>query len=156
MTTTIIKDFLRELWANAIVSTRILINLWNTVPNSMVTCLNNSKYAKTTVTTLGIQNYHCAPRGDSLSLTFKNYHEFIFIWILWLHNLFRNLTTNYAWNDYVSSKATKLRKLVTGATNVETHIQKYHYKARNSSYVIIPLHVDSNGWRSSCMHFFHI
>ena len=44
-TTTFIKDFLCELRANVVVSTRILTNLLNVVPNSMVTCFNNSKYA---------------------------------------------------------------------------------------------------------------
>ena len=73
-----------------------------------------------------------------LGLTSKNYHEFIFMWLLWLHNLFLNLMTNYAWNNYVSLKMIKFRKLTTRVTNVETQIRKYHYEAHNSSFDILP------------------
>ena len=42
---------------------------------------------------------------------------------------------------------TKLRKLVTGATKLETHIQRHRVKARDSDYVSLPLHVAFGGQR---------
>ena len=49
------------------------------IPNSILICFNNLKYAKTQFTTPEVQNYHFAPNGDMLSLTFKNYYEFLFM-----------------------------------------------------------------------------
>ena len=51
MTTTIIDDFLRDLRANAVVSTRNLIILWNIMSNLIIISHNGSKYAKTNFTT---------------------------------------------------------------------------------------------------------
>ena len=45
------RGLLLELRANAFVSTQIPIDLWDVVPNSIVTCFNNSKYAETIFTT---------------------------------------------------------------------------------------------------------
>ena len=44
---TIIEDFLRDLRAHTVVSTRILIILQNVVPNSIIISHNGSKYAET-------------------------------------------------------------------------------------------------------------
>ena len=41
------------------------------MPNSIIIYLNNSKYAKTIFTTLEVQNYHFALKGDILGLTLK-------------------------------------------------------------------------------------
>ena len=58
-----------------------------------------------------------------LGLTSKIYYSVMLMWILWLRNLFHNLMTNYAWNNYVLPKTIKLRKLVTRATDLETRMQ---------------------------------
>ena len=68
------------------------------------------------------------------------------MWISWKQNLFDNLTINYAWNNYVLSKTTKLWKLITWATDLKIRIQKYHYKARNNSFEIIHLHAPFSDW----------
>ena len=60
-----------------------------------------------------MQNYHFTPEGDFLDLISKNYYEFLFMWISWLHNLFYNLTIIYAYNNNFSMKTIKFRKLVT-------------------------------------------
>ena len=112
------RGLLHELYMNASVSTRILIILWNVMPNWMIVWLNNSKYAKTIFTTLEVQNYHFAPRDNMLGLTFKIYYRVAFTWFSWLRNLFHHLTNIYAWNNN-SLKATKLRKLVNGATELK-------------------------------------
>ena len=82
-----------------------------------------------------------------LGLTFKNYYRVLLTWILQIQNLFHNLTTNYAWNNYVSSNVTKFWKLIIGAMNVETRIWKYRYEARNTRFKIIPLYATSDGRR---------
>ena len=46
----------------------------------------------------------------------------------------------------ILSKAIKLRKLVTEATNIETQIRKYSYEAHNKGFDIMPFHV-ANGDR---------
>ena len=58
------------------------------------------------------------------------------------------MTTNTRFN-YVSSKATKLRKLVTWATDVEIQNRKFCQETRDSSFCIIPLYVnfDDRRWR---------
>ena len=108
-TTTIREDFYKmlailDLQANAFVSTQILIVLWDVVPKSIIICIDILKYAKNIFTTLEVkitilpldmQNYHFALRGDFLGLTSKSYYGFVLMWILWLHNLFHNLTTIY-------------------------------------------------------------
>ena len=103
---------------------------------------------------LNLQHSRCKiiilPMGNLLGLIFKNYYEFVFMWILWLRNLFLNLTTNYGWNNYVSSKVIKLRKFVTEATNIETRIQKYRYEVRDGISALVPLHADNDNrgrWR---------
>ena len=85
------RGLLRELQTNAFVSIQILIDLWDVVPNSIIACLYKLKYAETIFTTLKVQNYHFAHKGDFLSLIFKNYYGFVFTWISWLRNLFPNL-----------------------------------------------------------------
>ena len=69
------------------------------------------------------------------------------MWILWLHNLFHNLTTNYAWNNYALSNVTKLQKLAIRAMNIETRIWKYCYETHNRSFDIIHLHATYGGQR---------
>ena len=50
-------------------------------------------------------------------------------------------------NNYILSKATKLRKLITGSTNLETCMRKYRGETRDGSYVVTPLHAPYNGQR---------
>ena len=45
--TTIIEDFLHELRANSFVMTHIVIILCNVMPNLIIICFNNLKYAET-------------------------------------------------------------------------------------------------------------
>ena len=45
------------------------------------------------------------------------------------------------------SKATKFRKLIIGATNVKTRMQKYCGKVCDGGYTVAPLHVSSDGQR---------
>ena len=68
---------------------------------------------------------------DFLSLIFKNYYRFIFTWIIWLRNLFHHLSNIYEWNNNISLKAIKLRKFVTGVTELKTIMQKHQGKARD-------------------------
>ena len=82
-----------------------------------------------------------------LGLTSKNFYGIVLTYISWIHNLFRNLTTIYAWNNYVSSKATKFRKLITWATDIKIQIRKNRYKAHNSDFDILPLYVLDSGWQ---------
>ena len=39
----------------------------------------------------------------------------------------------------------KLRKLVTGAMNIETRIRKYHGEARDDDYTAAPMHAPYGG-----------
>ena len=82
-----------------------------------------------------------------LGLTFKNYHGVVLTWISWLLNLFSDLTTNDAWINYYTTKAIKLWKLVTWATDLKIRKRKYHYEAHNNNYSILPLNVSNNGQR---------
>ena len=43
-------------------------------------------------------------------------------------------------------KAIKFRKLVTGATNLETHMRKYHGEARDGNYGMELVHVLADDW----------
>ena len=61
-------------------------------------------------------------------------------WILLIQNLFHDLTNIYAWNKYISPKATKFRKFVTRATDHKTRMWKYRGEACDASYVTTPLH----------------
>ena len=82
-----------------------------------------------------------------LNLTSKNYYRIVLTRISWLRNLFCNLTTNYAWNNIVTTKMIKLRKLMTEAMNVETWIQKYRGENRDDNYDVVPMHASYNGQR---------
>ena len=124
-------ELMHSLWLS------FLIDSWKTMPNSIITCFYNSYYAEMTFMALWCKII-------ILPLDIQNYYEFIFKRILWLPNLFHNLTTNYVWNNYDSSKATKFRKLVTWATDLEIQIRKYRYESRNSSFEMLPLHAPFN------------
>ena len=41
----------------------------------------------------------------------------------------------------------KFQKLVTGATDLETRMQRYYSEARDGGYTVVPLHVPSGGRR---------
>ena len=71
-----------------------------------------------------------------LVLTQKNYYRIVLTRISWLRNLFCDLRTKNIWFIYVSSKATKLRKFISWATDVEIRQRKYHYEACNSGFCI--------------------
>ena len=61
------------------------------------------------------------------------------MWISWLHNLFCNLTIIYVYNNNFSTKTTKFRKLVIGATELETRMQRHCVETCDNGYVLIPL-----------------
>ena len=82
-------------------------------------------------------------------LTFKNYYKIVITYIPWLQNLFHNLTTHYARNNYVSLKAIKFWKLITWIMNLKTRMQKYRGKIHDGGYATTPLYASSNDqkWR---------
>ena len=91
--------------------------------------------AETAITTPKMQNYHFAQfNGNMLSLTSKNYYMVVFMWNLWLHNLFQNLKGIYTYNNYFLPKAIKLWKLITRATSLETQMQRHCDKTRGGDY----------------------
>ena len=63
-----------------------------------------------------------------------------------MRNLFHNLTNIYACNNNILLKATKLRELIMGVTDLENHIQRYRGAAHEGRYVVISLHASTNGW----------
>ena len=69
--------------------------LWMRKIGKQKVYLNNSKYVETTFTTPEVQNYHFAHGDDFFGLIYKNYYGFVFMSILWLHNLFLNLKIIY-------------------------------------------------------------
>ena len=144
-TTTIIEDFLRDLQANTVVSTHNLIILQNIIPNLIIINHNGSKYAETKFTTPELKII-ILPLGETcsvwlLKITTSSYlHEF-YDYVIY----FTILMTNYAWNNYVLSKAIKLWKLITWVMNVKTWIRKYRYEACNGGFDVIPLHVLNSG-----------
>ena len=76
---TIIEDFYVKCTRILIVTTLILIIIRDIEQNLMIIRLNNPIYAETTITTLEVQNYHFASRGNILDLIFKNYYGVVLI-----------------------------------------------------------------------------
>ena len=125
-----------------------MITLCSIMHNLIMTWEFDLKHAERTFTTLEMKNYHFAPKGDMLDLTFKNYYGAVLTLISLLRNLFHDLMTNYTWFNYVLSKVTKLWKLVTWATIDNIQSWKYWYEAHNGSFDTLPLPVLNNDrWR---------
>ena len=107
----------------------------------MILQLTSSNYTEFTIMTPKVHNYHFAPRGNMLSLISKNYYDAIFTWISWICNL----TNIYTWNNNILPNTIKLWKLVTGATDLETRMWKYHGKACDGEYAMELLHASTEG-----------
>ena len=68
------RELLREMHVNVFVTTQILIILRDIMSNLTIIWHDDSIDVESIITTLEVQNYHFAPRGNMLGLTFKNYH----------------------------------------------------------------------------------
>ena len=77
-----------------------------------------------------------------LVLTFKIYYGVVITWISWLHNLFHDLMANCAWNNIITTKAIKLWKLVTGATDLEIRMQGHSEIIAGGDWLVVDLHVE--------------